>query len=140
MSEDFIAAICSIVPNPLGLHLRWPRQGLHNHTILFRLCLQSLHLFRGCVWRGNIKMKTNALETDGHVFRYPKRASKIQVSFHRDLNAFRRYTHSSGHHLTGDLRASRQSSEQKVTGTSACTGASDTLVGFGLVDGTPEIH
>jgi hypothetical protein len=37
------------------------------------------------------------------------------------------------------LSASRQSPKQQITGTGAGTGASDALVGFGLVDGTPEI-
>jgi hypothetical protein len=41
--------------------------------------------------------------------------------------------------LTGDLRTSRQSPKQKVTGAGAGTGASNTLVGFGVVDGTPDI-
>jgi len=40
------------------------------------------------------------------------------------------------HHLTGDLRASRQSPQQRDTGTGAGTGASDSLVRLGLVDGT----
>jgi len=41
--------------------------------------------------------------------------------------------------LTCDLRASCQSPKQKVTGTGAGTGASNALVGFGVVDGTPYI-
>src|SRR5712664_425065 len=84
-------------------------------------------------------MQTNALKADGHVFRYAKCASKIQVSLHRDLNAFGGYAQRRSHHLTGNLRASRQSPKQKVTGTGAGTGASNTLVGFGAVDGTPDI-
>src|SRR6266566_5934509 len=71
--------------------------------------------------------------------RYAKGASKIQVSLHRDLNAFGWYAHSRSHHLTGDLRTSRQSPKQKVTGTGTGTAASDSLVGFGMVDGTPDV-
>src|ERR1700676_2708165 len=83
-------------------------------------------------------MKMNALKADGHVVRYAKGASKIQVSLHCDLNAFGWYAHSRGHHLTGDLRTSRQSPKQKVTRTGAGTAAADSLVGFGMVDGTPD--
>src|SRR6266404_3956943 len=84
-------------------------------------------------------MKMNALKADGHVFRYAKGTSEIQVSLDCDLNAFGRYAHRGRHHLTGDLSASRESSKQKVAGTRAGTGASDSLVGLGLVDGTSEI-
>src|SRR6267378_64642 len=84
-------------------------------------------------------MKMNALKADGHVFRYAKGTSEIQVSLDCDLNAFGWYAHRRCHHLTGDLRASRQSSKQKVAGTGADTGASDSLVGLGLVDGASEI-
>src|SRR5712692_8963122 len=70
---------------------------------------------------------------------FAKGTSKIQVSLHRDLNAFGWYAHSRSHHLTGDLRTSRQSPKQKVTGTGAGTAASDSLVGLGMVDGTSDI-
>jgi hypothetical protein len=84
-------------------------------------------------------MKMNALKADGHVFCYAERTPEIQVSLHRDLNTFHRYAHSRSHHLTGNLRAGRQSPEQKVPGTSAGAGASHSLVGLGLVDGTSDI-
>jgi hypothetical protein len=81
----------------------------------------------------------NALKSDGHVFGYTKRAPEIQVSLDGDLNAFGWYTHRRRHHLTGDLGASCQSPEQEIAGTGAGTGASDSLVGLGLVDGASEI-
>src|ERR1700730_7851915 len=67
------------------------------------------------------------------------RSSEIQVSFHRDLNAFGWYAHSRRHHLAGGLRASRQSPKQKVAGTSAGPGAPDSFVGLGMVEGTSDI-
>src|SRR3984893_4366007 len=67
------------------------------------------------------------------------RSSKIQVSFHRDLNAFGWYAHSRRHHLAGDLRTSRQSSKQKVAGTSTGPGAPDSFVGLRMVEGTSDI-
>lgn len=84
-------------------------------------------------------MQANVLKADGHVLCYSKCASKIQVSFDCDLNAFGWYAHGRGHHLTGDLRASCQSPKQKVTGTRAGTGASNTFVSFGVVDGAPDV-
>src|SRR6202040_840419 len=58
---------------------------------------------------------------------------------HGHLNTFGWYAHSRRNHLTGDLRASRQSPKQKVTGTGAGTPASDSLVCLGIVDGTSDI-
>src|ERR1700687_207658 len=91
------------------------------------------------MWRKNLETKTNMVKADGHVFRYAEGASKIQVSLHRGPNAFGWYAHSRSYHLTGDLRASRQSPKQKITGTGAGTAASDSFVGFGMVDGTPDV-
>jgi hypothetical protein len=48
-------------------------------------------------------------------------------------------THSRSYHLAGDLRAGRQSPKQKVTGTGAGTGPSDSFMGLRTVDGTSEI-
>jgi hypothetical protein len=84
-------------------------------------------------------MKTNALKSDGHVLGYAKGASKIHLSLHRNLNAFGWYTHGRSHHLTGDLRTSRQRPKQKVTRTGAGTPTSHSLVGFGLVNGAPDV-
>ena len=101
------------LPTPLRLHPRRPQQRLHHHAILFCLFSQSTQLFRRCLGRDNIKIKTNALKADGHVFGDAKRAAKIQVSLHRDLNAFGGYAHGRGHHLAGDLRAGRQSPSKR---------------------------
>ena len=68
-------------------------------------------------------MKMNVLKADGHGFGCAKGTSEIQVSLHRDLNAFGWYAHGRSHHLTGDLCASRQSPKQKITGTCTGTGA-----------------
>jgi Protein of unknown function (DUF4242) len=84
-------------------------------------------------------MKVDAFEADRDVFRYAKGTSEIQVSLHRYLDAFGRYAHCRGHHLAGDLRTSCQSPKQKVTGTGAGTGAPNSLVRLGLVDGTSDI-
>src|SRR5438132_11982563 len=84
-------------------------------------------------------MKTNALKSHAHVLCYAKRASKIQVPFHRHLNTFGWYAHRRSDHLAGDLRAGRQSPKQKISGTGAATFASDSLVGLGLVDGASNI-
>jgi hypothetical protein len=81
----------------------------------------------------------NTFKAYRDVFCYAEGAAEIQVSLHRDLDAFRRYAHSGCHHLASDLRTSRQSPKQKVTGTSAGASASDSLVGLGLVDGTSEV-
>src|SRR6266850_8165843 len=84
-------------------------------------------------------METNFLKTDGQIFSYAKRAPKIQVSFDSHFNTFGGYAHSRSHHLAGDLRTSRQGPKQKVARTGPGSGASNALVGFGVVDGTPYI-
>ena len=72
-------------------------------------------------------------------FDMPRVPRRSRSALHRDLNAFGWYAHRRSHHLTGDLRASRQSPKQKVAGTRAGTAASDSLVGLGMIDGTPDI-
>jgi len=47
--------------------------------------------------------------------------------------------HRRSHHLTGDLRASARAPSKRSPETGAGTGASDSLVRLGLVDGTSEI-
>ena len=134
------SALHSIQTRPLGVQLGRPHQSLHHHAILFGFFPQSTQLFRSCRRRNDIKAKLNAFKADGHVLRNAKGAPKIQISLHRDLNAFGWYAHSRSHHLTGDLRASRQSPKQEVTGTGAAAGAPDTLVCFGLIDGASDIN
>ncbi|HKM90392.1 MAG TPA: hypothetical protein VJX29_07250 [Candidatus Acidoferrales bacterium] len=82
-------------------------------------------------------MNANAPKSDGHILCYAKRPAKVQISLHRDFNPLRRHAHGRSHHLTSNLRTRRRSPEQKVTGTGPGTGATDPLVGFGTVDGTP---
>ena len=110
-----MTAARSNLRSPLAFQLRRLHQGLHHHAILFRFFSQSIHLLRGGLGRNNIEVQTNALKADGHVLGYAQSASKIQVSRHGDLNTFRGYAHSRCNHLTGDLRASRESPKQKVT-------------------------
>jgi hypothetical protein len=96
-------------------------------------------LFRGCLWSNNIKVKSHALKADRHLFCDAKRSSKVQVSLRDDFNALGWDAHRCSDHLASYLRASRQSPKQKVTGTGACTGASDSLVGLSIVDGASDI-
>src|ERR1035437_321359 len=84
-------------------------------------------------------MKLNTFKAYRDVFGDAEGAAEIQVSLHRNLNAFSRYAHSGCHHLAGNLRTSSQSPKQKVTGTSAGTSPPDSLVGLGLVDGTSDV-
>src|ERR1700683_4896323 len=84
-------------------------------------------------------MKMNTFKAYRDVFCYAEGAAEIQISLHRNLDAFSRYAHSGCHHLAGNLRTSSQSPKQKVTGTSAGTGPPDPLVGLSLVDGTSEV-
>ena len=126
--------------NPVGFEPGRAHQGLHHHAILLGFLLQSAQLFRGCLRRGNIKMKMNVLKADGHVFCNSERASEVQPAFHRDLNALGWDAHRRSHHLAGNLRASRQRPKQKITGTGAGTAASNALVGLCLVNGTPDVY
>src|SRR5437016_14670302 len=58
---------------------------------------------------------------------------------HSDPNAFGWNADGRSQRLSRHLRTSRQSPKQKVTGTGTGPAASDPLVGFGMVDGTPDV-
>jgi hypothetical protein len=131
--------VIRILTNPNGLKTRGAQQGLHDYAILFCFFSQCLQLFRRCLRRSNVEMKVDAFKSDRHIFCDAKRAPKIQISLDRDFNSFGRDAHRRSHHLTGDLRASRQRSKQEIAGTRAAPGASNTFVSLGLVDRAPDI-
>jgi hypothetical protein len=124
--------------DPIGLQFRGFYQGLQNDTILFRLFLQTAQLIRCCLRRINIELKPDSFESNRYIFCNAERTSKIQISFDGHLNAFRRYSHSRGHHLASKLSTGRQRAEQHVAGTSRGTRASYTGVSFGAMNAPPD--
>jgi hypothetical protein len=105
---------------------------------LFCLFAQSLYLFLGGFRSRDVKAKVNALKANGHVGGYTECAAKIEIAFDRDFNAIGHNSHGCGDHLTRDLCACRQGSEEKISGTSGGAGTSDAGVSLRLVQGTSD--
>lgn len=124
--------------DPIGLQFWGLHQGLHNDTVLFRLFLQTVQLLGCCVRRSNIESQPDSFEANRHILGDAERAAKIQISFGGDLDAFRGYAQSGGHHLASKLRTGRQRAEQHVAGTSGGTRASHTRVSLGTLDAPPD--
>jgi hypothetical protein len=103
-SKRTLNALLSVLAPPV-IDFRWMLQGLHYHTILFGFLLQRAQLLPGCLRGTDVERDPDVLKSDSRLFGNSQRPLEVQVTFDRNIDALRRYAHRSGHHLTGDLRA-----------------------------------
>jgi hypothetical protein len=126
--------------HPFRVKAWGPHQRLHDYAVLLGLFSQGAQLIRASLRRNHIKAHANRFETDRHIFGKSQRAPQVKISLDADLDTFGSDSHRGSNHLARDLRASRQRSEQKVSRTGGCTRASDSNVGFSLVNGSPYVY
>src|ERR1019366_1209148 len=115
-------------------------QCLQHYAVALGLLHQRVELRLARLRRGDVEAKPDGFEPDRCVAHQAEGAAQIEVTFHGHPDLLDREFHRGGNHLTGDLSAGSERSEQQVTGTGTGPGPADTGVCLGLIDGTTEIN
>src|SRR5215469_3113917 len=97
-----------------GLDFGRVKKGLHDNAELLGFFVQGGELFRSGAGGSDVEVKANAFKADRHVFGNAKRAAQIQVAIDSGFDLFRWDTNGCSDHLTGDLRAGRESAEKQI--------------------------
>lgn len=91
------------------------QEGLHHHAVFFGSVTQRLDLLRCRLGSFEVKVKVDRLEPYRHILGHAQSSPEVEVPFHGDVDPFHRNTHGSSHHLSSDLGAGRERSEQQVS-------------------------